>query len=205
MTRIVVSNNNPDVHLEQWFDPIDARIEVLNQPTASICAKRFELAMHEPFEYFICPDDDLFLSGKQIETLIGLLKAEPDRVHGVFGEVRSFKAGRLRFGGGIHRIECEVDVLNRSYAFTQAHLLRMNELAVALGYRHVGEALYIDDILLSFSGTGRPVCHDLGELAECPSSDEPGVATYLEPGFDKVRMEAYLRLQQLTSHYGRRV
>lgn len=39
-------------------DPIDARVEVLNQRTASIGAKRFELAMREPFEYFICVQDN---------------------------------------------------------------------------------------------------------------------------------------------------
>lgn len=205
ISRIVVSNNNPEVELGQWFRPADDRIEVLTQPTRSICAKRFELAAVEPFEYFICPDDDLFLSCRQMESLIESLKREPQRVHGVFGEIRSFKAGKMRFGGGIHHLDCEVDILNRCYAFTGRHLVRMNELAVALGYSHVGEALYIDDILLSFSGAGQPVCHDLGELEECPSSDQPGVATYLEPGFDEVRMDAYLRLEKLTSHYGRRV
>lgn len=203
ISRIIVSNNNPDVELSQWFNPADDRIEVLSQPTKSVCAKRFELASQQPFEYFICPDDDLFLSRHQVGSLIELLKLEPDRVHGVFGEIRSFKAGRLRFGGGIHRLDCEVDILNRCYAFTKKHLLRMGELAVSLGYPHVGETLYIDDILLSFSGAGRPVCHELGELEECKSSDQPGVATYLEPGFDEVRMDAYLRLERLTSNYGR--
>jgi len=199
ISKVIVSNNNPDVKLNHWLDVRELPVDVIEQVFPSICAKRFEIAATEPFDAFFCPDDDLFLTSAQIGGLIGTLEREPARVHGVFGEIHSFKDGKLRFGGGIHGIECEVDILNRCYLFTREHVRRMNELAVALDYKHLGEALYIDDVLLSFCGSGRPICHDFGPLDECPSSDELGIATYLERGFDEVRVAAYSRLAQMTA------
>jgi hypothetical protein len=204
ISRILVSNNNPEVELGQWFDFAAYPVEVINQPVKSLCAKRFELALQESFDYFICPDDDLFLTPPQIDALISAIRREPERVHGVFGEIHSFKDARLCLGGGIHGVECEVDILNRCYVFTKKHVERMNELALALDYKDLGQALYVDDVLLSFSGSGLPVCHDVGPLDECPSSDQPGIATYLEQGFDDIRIDTYLRLARTVAGDPRR-
>jgi len=115
-------------------------------------------------------------------------------VHGVFGEIHSFENGRLRLGGGISGIECEVDILNRCYAFTRMHLRQMSILAKELGYRDIGDVLFIDDVLLSHCGDGPPICHDFGPFESCVTSDTPGIATYRESGFDDTRMAAWLEL-----------
>jgi hypothetical protein len=196
--KVVVSNNNPDIDLRTWLGRagIERKVTLMQQPHRSICAKRFEIALDEPFDEFICPDDDLFLSTLQVDALIDAVRREPGRVHGVFGEIHSFERGRLRLGGGICGIECEVDILNRCYAFTRNHLLQMSALAAELGYGGVGEAHFVDDLLLSHCGDGPPVCHDFGPLDSCETSDTPGIATYREAGFDEKRMAVWLQLMQ---------
>jgi hypothetical protein len=196
--KVIVSNNNPDIDLREWLGraSYEAKVSLVQQPQRSICAKRFEVALNESFDAFICPDDDLFLTTAQIDALIDSLRLEPNRVHGIFGEIHWFENARLRLGGGICAIECEVDILNRCYAFTRQHLLQMSVLAKELGYRDVGDALFIDDVLLSHCGDGSPICHDFGPLDSCATSDTPGIATYRETGFDEARIAAWLRLTQ---------
>jgi hypothetical protein len=204
--KVIVSNNNPEIDLRDWLGPVldEPKVDLVQQAQPSICAKRFEIALQQSFDTFLCPDDDLFLARAQIDALIDALRRDPSRVHGVFGEIHSFSGARLRLGGGISRIDCEVDILNRCYAFTRAHLLQMTVLAQTLGYRHVGEAVFVDDLLLSHCGDGRPVCHDLGPLDSCSTSDTPGIATFQEHGFDDARIAAYLRLSESTLVKGQR-
>jgi hypothetical protein len=194
--KVIVSNNNPEIDLRDALKRVmsEPKVELIQQAHRSICAKRFEIALHQPFDAYLCPDDDLFLTSTQIDALIDALAREPTRVHGVFGEIHSFRDGRLQLGGGICGIECEVDILNRCYAFTRAHLLQMAMLASELGYGDVGNALFVDDMLISHCGDGAPICHDFGPLDSCPTSDMPGIATYKEAGFDEARVATYLRL-----------
>lgn len=204
--KIIVSNNNPEIDLRDWLARVrhEPKVELIQQAHRAICAKRFEIALERSFDTYLCPDDDLFLTTAQIDALMAALDREPSRVHGVFGEIHSFSGGRLRLGGGIRGIECEVDILNRCYAFTRAHLLQMTKLAAELGYNEVGNALFVDDLLISHCGDGAPICHDFGPLDSCPTSDLPGIATYRESGFDEARVAAFLRLAQSNWVEGRR-
>ena len=204
--RIVISNNNPDLDLLGWLGSVRdvPKVDLVQQPRRSLPGKRFEIALTEPFDTFLCPDDDLFLTTAQIDALLGALRHEPNRVHGVYGEIHSFVNGSMQLGGGIHGIECELDILNRCYAFTRDHLLQMSALARELGYQSVGDTLFVDDMLLSYCGDGPPICHDLGPLDSCETSETPGIATFRESGFDQARMALWLRLAQSDRVQGNR-
>lgn len=194
--KIVISNNNPDVDLLAWLGRVNGlpKVGIVQQAQRSLPGKRFEIALAEPFDAFICADDDLFLSTAQIDALLDALRSEPNRVHGVFGEIQSFVNGNMQLGGGIHGIECELDILNRCYAFTRDHLLQMSALAREFGYKSLGDTLFVDDLLLSHCGDGPPICHDLGSLESCETSETPGIATFRERGFDEARMALWLQL-----------
>jgi Glycosyl transferase family 64 domain len=195
--RVIVSNNNPDVDLGDWFRARDARVEVRIQPKHEHCIKRFEIAMETKFDLFLCPDDDVFLSPQQYERLLSILRSDSQRVHGIFGEIPSFGPEGIRLGGGITGIDCEVDILNCCYAYTHAHAQRMFDLLRGAGIDDSEGAKHLDDVYLSFAGEGRPLCHDLGPFEKCTTSDLPGIATWTEPEFQRRRIDAYLRLSTL--------
>ena len=196
--RIIVSNNNPDVDLRQWITFDDSRVVLLQQTTHCSPAKRFVLALEEEAEHFLCLDDDLFLSGKQIQHMLDCLARQPTRIHGMYGQLRLADA---RFESGIHTQEREVDVLNRSYFFTRTHLHRMAELGRQLGFTDLSQAEMADDILLSFAGEGRPLCHAIGPFHDCPTSHDPAIAVFLRPGFDEFREAVYRKLCLLTRRH----
>ena len=54
-----------------------------------------------------------------------------------------------------------------------------------------------DDIVLSFTGMGRPRIHDLGPLEFCPTSSLKGVALWKENDFFERRYRLFLRSRSL--------
>jgi len=197
--HVILSNNNPDIDLSKWFNLQQYPIEFIQQANHEICIKRFEIALSLPYDYFICPDDDLFLSPKQLETLLDLAQQDRSKVHGIFGQIKSFNDNGFGLFSGVHGVTCEVDILNRVYCFSKEHLLKMIELIKQLNLKSMGDALHIDDLLISFSGQRHPICHDLGEFEDCPSSLEVGIATCAEDGFEAIRLATYRRLTEMTS------
>lgn len=194
--RIIVSNNNPDIDLRQWVDFGDSRISLLQQTSHCSPAKRFALALEEDAGHFLCLDDDLFLRGEQIQYLLDRLAQRPERIHGMYGQLR--RAANAGFQSGIHAINREVDVLNRSYFFTRQHLDRMSGLGRALGFSDLTQAEMADDVLLSFSGEGKPLCHAIGPFEDCPTSHDPDIAVFMRHGFDPFREAVYQQLCRLT-------
>lgn len=197
--KIILSNNNPDINIEDYIKRDEYDIELINQTEHKHCIQRFEIAIKQDFEYFFCPDDDVFLSVQQMNTLIKQLKQQPEKVHGFYGQIQTFSAGEKQFGNGVCNISCEVDILNRAYLFTKQHVLKMFEYAKNLGMADISEAIYIDDLMLSFAGEGRPICHDIGEIEDCDTSHKEGIATFSMPGFDQIRLDRYAQLKKITA------
>ncbi len=152
--HIVLSNNNPDINMSEWVNLSDFDIEFIQQPKHSVCAKRFEIALQTDHDYFICPDDDLFLTPQQIDFLVRTGIENKEKIHGMFGQIKAFTREGVGFTSGINALTCEVDILNRVYCFSRLHLERMVELSALIGLSSVGDALHIDDLLLSFCGEG---------------------------------------------------
>lgn len=205
ITRVILSNNNPDVDIHAWINPQDYAVEVVSQPVHTLHTKRYDIALDIPdYEYFFCPDDDVFLTAEQITTLIGHLKANPAVPHGMHGQIKAFFGQTVALTPDVISMDCEVEVLNRIFFFTRAHLLRMVELAQAMGYPGINEARFLDDVILSFTGDGLPLCHDIGEIAECETSNAVGIASWREHDFFRIRHEGFLQLYSIVGEETRR-
>lgn len=189
--RVIVSHNDPTRPPPKL--PDDPRVRLIVQPRESGPVTRYQVLRDEPGRWFVALDDDVFLSPLQIARLVRALAQSPEVPHGVHGQL--YRAGR--FTDNVTRAEGEVDLLNRVYAFSAAHRDRYFELLSLLGVTSE-EALrrLDDDIVLAFSGAGRPRIHDLGPMADCPSEARRGALWRRKDALAR-RTELTLRLEAL--------
>lgn len=192
--RIILSNNNPNINILPYVDPSPEKLEIIQHQERWGPVMRWCIAKECDSAYFVCIDDDLFLTSRQIDMLVARLQDEPTVPHGVWGEKITVDRNRFMIKRGIFNYSGEVDVINRAYAFTPTHVRRFFELMKYLGVGDPRDLGRGDDILLSFSGTGRPKCHDLGQLESCPTSDLEGIALWKEAGFYEQRFIKFHRL-----------
>jgi hypothetical protein len=200
VSRVIVSNNNPDFDLTRYLRLDDPRIELIQQPVRTRQGMRFSLAaeLGEESRYFISPDDDIFLYPGQIETLFRGLVAAPAVPHGIRGEVRRKAASLAVYpfdptatGDGV------VEHLTGYYAFTAGQARRCVELYNALGWNDPNAVGNGEDIVLSFTGEGRPQIHEIGGFLQC-TSWQTEVATWRSYGnFFEERVRLHGRLRRM--------
>ena len=199
--RLVIVNNNPAVHLEDYVRITSPRVTILHQEVAGLPVRRFEIARDLPGEYFLAIDDDTLLRAPQIESLFRALIADPTTPHGVIGQVIDGAvepSSVLRYRM-VERRAASVDILNRVYLFTAAHLRRFFSLLSAI--EGLAPLRYGDDLVLSFSGDSHPRIQDVGRVLYFPSGNDPAVALWLQPGFHEYRRAVY---RDLVAATGRR-
>lgn len=192
--RIILSNNHPDVNIYDYIDTDSDRLEVIQQKRRFGAVKRFTIARECEADFFFCIDDDLFLTPEQIDRLFDELIKDRSRPHGVWGLEIVFENELLVVKGSIHHQTREVAILNQAYAFTRDHLRRFFELVEDIRVAEPDDLGPFDDIVLSFSGTRPPKCHDLGPLELCKTWDQEGVALWKDENFVEPRMKLYARL-----------
>lgn len=180
--KVVVSNHNPDIKLEQWVRVKDERLKLINQNTRYGPGYRWEIAYGEDSDFIILIDDDLFIYPGQIKILIQHLFRQPGIPHGITGHYNT---------NYYQNLEMEVDTLNQIYAITRQHLEKYFELLNAIkvidhtAYESI--ELYADDVLISRSGINKPMIHNIGSLLRCNTARKPGVAMHLEENFIEKR------------------
>ena len=152
------------------------------------------LACSLPFDLFISIDDDTLLTASQIRRLAELLQDEPDRAHGVWGQRLEWNGGEVTFRNAMHRIDGAVSTLNQAYAFSRVQAVAALALAARLGFPSWRDVGNIDDFLLSCASPKPPLCHDLGDIALCPTCDEPGIALWRSEGFLERRIDIARKL-----------
>lgn len=198
--RLIISNNNPAVDLSSYLSVTDERMTLITQTEkrpASMMLMLASRAADSGAGYFLSIDDDLFLFPAQISRLLHELIRSPAVPHGVVGQ-------RWNVAGFIESHvtgEGEIDVLNRAYACTSAHVHRSMRLLDVLGYTsdEAKEMLpFGSDIILSHSGEGSPRIHNVGPLLSCPTAALQGVARFKEPGFNAFRVDLYSRVQAIS-------
>jgi hypothetical protein len=59
------------------------------------------------------------------------------------------------------------------------------------------------DVILSYGSPKKPMCHDLGPLEDCPSSNDPRIAVWRRRGFVETRRKLILALEELQAREGR--
>lgn len=180
ISRVIVSNSNPEVKIRDWIPSIDSRLSLIDEPVPTQPGHRLVLAEATEEEYFLSIDDDIFLTPKQWRRLFEFLIADEHCPHGIIGQ--AYRSGTKSSNGSpFHHVagrDTEVDVLIGAYSFTREHLKRVFDLAAKIGVADLSQVRNGEDILLSFGGTTRPHIHAIRPAFLCASEGLPGVALW---------------------------
>lgn len=195
--RIILSNNRPAINILDYIEPPGDGLEVIQQKEETLPVNRYSIARARPGEFFVCIDDDIFLTPPQIDTVITALMQDPARPHGVWGEVITMENKTMVVTRGVHNVSREVTILNRVYAVTRTHVQRFFRFLDDLGVTDPQDLGPVDDIVLSFCGTALPFCHDVGALENCPTSNQEGIALWKGERFEDQRKEILRRIGAL--------
>ena len=155
--------------------------------------RRVSFAAESGHSLFLAIDDDVLLSPLQIRSLVERGLADPTRLHGIWGQMIGRTNGALRLSGGVRQVGREVHILNRVYFYSRHHARTAIAFAAAAGYPGWAEIGPTDDIFLSLCGSRRPLCHDLGPIRDCPSSNDDRIAVWRQADFEQRRLEAVRR------------
>lgn len=120
--EILLSNNNPEVRMEDFIRVRDPRLRIIDQKEHCFPSNRYELARQLPGRYFMSIDDDMFLSPRQIRKLFMALIENSSVPHGAGGEDFVVENGKVISRSHVRGEEREVDVILWAYAFTREHL-----------------------------------------------------------------------------------
>ena len=188
--KIILSNHNPNVLIEDWVKIKDDRLNMINQPTRRGPGYCWDLAKKEDSQFFILIDDDFLVSPKQIKILFQRLLDNSDIPHGVTGH------NNLEY---YQNIDMEVDILNQIYAITKTHLNKYFEIAEAINAidHEAYETIepYAHEIIISKTGKNRPRIHNIGLLTRCPTARKPSVAIHQSEDFRIKRVKVFNALQ----------
>lgn len=202
VSKVVISNNNPEINLVEWLSESilgSDKVDLLQQVSAKDCAYRFELAKEYSADYdnFICPDDDIFLSVRQYELLMDAYLKDRSRVYGVRGQLLMHAESGPFLHSGLSEVNSFLDVLNCLYVFSNQHVNRYFQLVKQLGWADDG-LRFVDDVLISLASSLPPRCLNVGELSFCDTQDHEDIATWQSSGFASRRIEAFFQIKSLT-------
>ena len=171
VSKVIVSNNNPEIDLLKFVRRRHKRLEIIQQPVHTGCARRVEIARDMGEGHYLCIDDDIYLWPAQICGLSRLLAAQPDSIHGITGEIFPDVFGEL--SASYRNEDRTVEVVNRVYAFTgrqaRTFFVLFDTLRAAISSAQ-SDPSWIEDVLLSHSGEAAPRIHDLGPYIPDPTS-----------------------------------
>lgn len=202
VSEIIVSNNNPAVPLEGLIRVRDPRIRIVHQPRQTPASVRFDLSRGAAERWILAIDDDVFPSARQVRAIFGRLVAMPHAVHGFGGEVWGDPPAEVTYRAVRRpRGTVAVDTLMWAFAYTREHVETYFDMLARLGIENA-ELKSSEDVPLSFAGRGPALIHGAGPLCRCPSDSEPGIATWMRPGFFEHRRELVGRCRLLQAARG---
>jgi hypothetical protein len=207
--KVIVSNNNPQVRIENWVKASDDRVQLIQHKFRKRCRYRWIIAAKNPRRYYIAIDDDVFVYPEQLKKLFEALIDDPSVPHGMFGSVYiSGDPSSDEFSSAysyINSRNMSVDVLHQIYAVTNDHVsnyfdllakIRINNREVSNFLRKIG-----DDIIMSHAGSERPKTHDFGFVLECPSHNRAGLATFQDLEFSQRRLKIFREARRTVLRY----
>ncbi|MDY6992750.1 MAG: hypothetical protein SVR94_09125 [Pseudomonadota bacterium] len=213
--KLIISNHNPEIKIEEWIKLKDERLVLMNQPVRRRCGYRWNLARAENARYFIAIDDDTFLYPKQIKKLFERLIQQPEIPHGFYGAMYEFiedlKSEHFRINFVKER-EMEVDVLYSGFFVTEAHVqtyfkqlnkMKMNGNTVSDYIDSIDDELVItvgDDIVISNTAANKAKIHNVGFVLTCPTAHSEGMAIHTGQAFTLKRRRIFNELKQLSSN-----
>jgi hypothetical protein len=185
--RIIISNHNPEIKIENFVRVIDERLVFLNQGVRRGCGYRWLVAAGYSPEYLIVIDDDILLFPSQLQKLFRSLISEPDIPHGFAGMIRQ-PNGDLNY---YQKVERRVDFICEIYAITGKHLqkyIQTRDLIVADEDVAKSVEQTADFVVVSGTGLARPKIHFTWHLLRCPTFNQSGIAVHKEPTYmDDIR------------------
>ena len=198
--RMIISNNSQAYAIEDHVKVRDPRLLLINQPEPSGVGISLELARQHRSRYYLRVDDDIFLHPAQLQWVYWNLRAASSRPHGIFGASFSAAKNPAQEWPFVHTrsVTSPVEILNGLFAFTGEHLDEYFRLCGVLGITDQRSLMNGEDIVLSFSGTHKPMVHHVGPIWECASEASPGVALHQSrPRFYEERWKMYTELAKL--------
>lgn len=193
---LIISNHNPDIHIEDLLQIHDSRLKIINQDSKRGCGYRWEIAHSLSPEYLIVIDDDILLYPSQIAALFVRLLKEPEIPHGFTGMQHQVDDSFIYH----ERQEINVDYLCEVYAVTKKHLQRYAELKEQIA-RDDALAKSIesatDFMLISQSGAHQPQIHRTNRLLRCETFKEASVAVHQKDDFRKNMLKVYRALNNI--------
>lgn len=193
ITHIYVNNNNTSVLMEEYV-LANKKVTCINQTEDKGASVRFEIAKEHIEQNAIALDDDVFLTTAQINNLmLHFLNMTCGNVLGFWGEKKDYSSGLLV--GNRYRFNGTLEVLNLGYLFSKNHLDNYFSLQKELQNEGINKQEWIDDMILSFSGSSNPRCIDIGPIAICQSSKDPNIATHKKEGFQEYRNQVFTLLK----------
>ena len=180
--RVIVSNHNPQVKLEDFVKVSNTRLSVVNQDIRHGCGYRWLVASQFSPEYLIVMDDDILLFPGQVKKLFMSLLLEPDIPHGFAGMVQQSN-GALDY---YQKSDRSVDYLCEIYAITGTMLKQYVDLKDRIQTspelaRSIESTA--DFVIISRTGRLKPKIHYAGHLLRCPTFNRAGVAVHKERAF----------------------
>jgi hypothetical protein len=183
--EVIVSCNNPEVRLGDWVSVASPRLQ-LREETGQNQTRRYSLARGSGAERFVLPDDDVLMLP---DALDGFCSSLPDDATAPIGLAGQRLGHADLWESAIQGTGEEVDVLNRAYACTRAHVEGVFRNAELLGWSE--EETFsnpADDVLVSFAGTTCPTVVSF-EHVNCITHSHRAISTYRQNDFHALRTD----------------
>lgn len=194
--KLIISNHNPDINIEDKVKIKDSRLHFINQPIRRGCGYRWIVANELDPDYLIVVDDDILFFPAQLTRLFKRLVAEPMMPHGI--------TGMLHLGNQeleYHEKEnMTVDFLCEAYAVTGEHVKRYMELRQLVSANESMTEMIdsaADFMLISRTGSHNPKIHNVGRLFKSATFKQAGVAVHKDDGFSKTVLKVGQELNNL--------
>jgi Glycosyl transferase family 64 domain len=192
--HIFINNNNTSLKIENYILVSKNTVTCINQQEDKGASVRFEIANLYMQENCLALDDDVFLTTTQVNNLmLHFINMTCGNVLGFWGEKKDYSSGLLV--GNRYRFNGTLEVLNLGYLFSKNHLDNYFLLLKELQNEGINKQEWIDDMILSFSGSSNPRCIDIGPIAICQSSKDPNIATHKKEGFQEYRNQVFTLLK----------
>lgn len=183
--KIVITNHNPDVKIEEKIKIRDDRLIWSNQEVRRGNGYRWRIANTLDGKYFIVIDDDVQLFPSQLKSLFQYLISEPEIPHGFSGQLL-LSDDKFWYR---ERENIEVDYLCELYAVTQHHIKRYAELVQLIFEEDKTLSDFVerfaDHIVISQTTSYNPKIHKISRPLRSETFKTPGIATHKDEHFEE--------------------
>jgi len=198
--KVVVSNHNADIKIEEKVSTRSERVVFINQSVSRACGYRWRLAKDLGADYLVAVDDDVLLFPNQLKTLFEHLINEPDIPHGFSGMLQ------LDNNAFQYREQENIDVhyLCEVYAVTKNHVERYSKIEDLLAEEDstlpdTVERLG-DFIVISQTGSANPRIHQTQRLFRSDTFKTIGIANHKDEKFIDSITEVSQAVERIRPH-----